>query len=252
MADQPVIVHYQPSLAAELHREKLLLRRRAELPKNLIPLPGFRFTAPLRQSTADVHELFVKGMFEFLAAAVAEVGPRRQWVFVSLVQLKLNHNEIGFVFHCPFRRLVEAAQKQMEQARQRRSLDVPVKMTRRLALPADTLMPVVFVYEPEQERLTLTNENHIGAPSQFLKPELADTTSGLLNFVGAFSCATEFDDAEKHITELLNSSETAIRGDLDEWLRWFHSLVETRRLIDTDAVLVDPDRPERYYYNYSR
>ena len=57
----------------------------------------------------------------------------------------------------------------------------------RAAFIPDTQIPLVFHFDRNAKRLTVSNEHHLTAPAQFLLPDRGDTTSGLLNAIGVLS-----------------------------------------------------------------
>jgi hypothetical protein len=117
-------------------------------------------------------------------------------------------------------------------------------------LPVNERVPIVFSYQPNRKHLIFANRNHFDAPEQFLKAELTRNTSGLLNFIGSLLIVEQMQDELPHIKSVIGQAAMAMDSDLDEWLRWFYCLVDTRALFSPARILIDPMHPERYYYDY--
>lgn len=253
-------INYRPTPAAELYREKLLLRQRADLPAGLVRLPGFEFTTTVAALTDEVGKVFAKGMIQAWAAAIVHCAPSTatEWWFASLARFSIEKgptNKLAFQLMCPHANVVQEAKKRIDRVKRKdmSALDAIADVTieYQFALPPNLLMPLVFGYKPAEKRLLATNRNHIEKPGQFLKPSVGETTSGFLAFLGTIMMMTEADTSSKPYEDLIAASDSAMTGKLDEWLRWFHCMVDTQAAFEQDRLLIDPHRPETYYYDYS-
>ncbi len=257
-------IDYRMTPAATVYREKLLLRTREDIPSEAEALPGFLFRLAKRdmpqmgQSEAS-GKLFVKGMMHLLAFALTKFrgGESADFQFVSLVQLSITETEFRFSFDCPYPAIVQFMQE--PQLAERPSLEslgslTDMSMKYDFALPNEIRLPVVFVYQPAKSFLHIANQNHFSNPSYFLEPEHCRTTSGLLNFIGTLLLLEQMSDQKSeyaHIRKILAQAENVLNSNLDEWLRWLYCLVDTSALFDQKRILVDPENPEKYYYDYS-
>jgi hypothetical protein len=73
-----------------------------------------------------------------------------------------------------------------------------------------------------------------------------------LNFIGALSLLEAMDP---HSTSHFDRAEEWLRSAMaaraDEWLRWFYHLAAEQVFFDSQRILIDPKRPETYFYDYS-
>lgn len=117
-------------------------------------------------------------------------------------------------------------------------------------LDVGVLCPLAFVYSHDSAWVLISNEHHVNHPMQFLEVERCDSTSGFLNFIGVLSLLQAQDSGSTHFTRAPAWIKSAMAARSDEWLRWFYHFVEDR-IFDPSRILVRPDNPETYFYDYS-
>jgi hypothetical protein len=180
----PEVIEFRLTPAAALYREKLLLRRRNDLPANVRALPGFQFRSPVQPGAASESEkMLAQGMIRLVAATLMEKIGRdvNEMQFVSLMRLGVKANQYEFDFDCPFPVIVESMTS-TQNARAAIERVADLKILQRLALPQGALVPVVFAYSRQKNELLVTNEHHLGNPQQFLDPEKCPNDLGFLEF----------------------------------------------------------------------
>lgn len=231
-----------------------MLPRHANLPSDLIPLPGFDFRAPLKSASPEVLKNLAKGMIQIIAAGLMEfLGSNpKDMQFVSLITLDHKQDEFTFDFYCPYLDLVKCVQSYANNIESAVGKISGLSINYKMAMPVSVRLPMVFVYQAKKNELLVSNENHFSRPEQFLDPEACRVTSGFLNFLGTLLMLNDMndDDDDKHMKSILARGNTAIKRDLDEWLRWLYCLVDRNELYNTRRILVVKDDPERYFYDY--
>jgi hypothetical protein len=253
MNGKPRAIEMRLTPAAAVYRGKLQLRTKADLPKGVVPLPGFRYTTQARKDEADIERVFVKGMIQLIASALIETYGHLQkdLQFVALLKVSIAKPELGFQFHCPFAPLVARVRERLEAWQgalgaldNLRDFTIEYQM----GLSPGVRLPLVFHYQPQKRHLLVANKNHLGAPEQFLDPEMCRTTSGLLNFLGALLLLEQLDNLLPHVKRLLTQIDPFLDHGLDEWLRWLFCLAHTQVFFDPARIFLLPDQPEKYFY----
>lgn len=251
MADTINHVLLRLSPAAAVHREKLMLRRRADLPEPLIGLPSFNFHTTVDSASPDLEKMLVKGMIQLIALAILDFTSERKedFTFATLARSTLDGGKFSFEFFCPHMQLVELVNSyHVRRPSYERLANLAIRY--KFILLSDLTMPLVFSYQPRNGELLVTNENQTQSPEQFLNPDWCRTTSGFLNFVGTLSMLSRAGDEAHHLERIASKINTVLDQGLDEWLRWLFCLIDTRSLCDTKQIMVDPEDPEKYFYSY--
>ena len=245
----PVTINLDP--AAVLYREKLLIRTRGEIGPEVIELPSFTWEIEKKRVPDLGDKDMVRNWMRYLAIASAAVAEKTKGdlAFVVLVRIQSDDRTFSLAVHCPYSQIVEPLWD--KATLESRFVGTTPDIRHKYAL-LDAQCPVVVAYSAASNEVLLTNENHIGNPMQFLEPEHCSTTSGLLNFIGALSLleALKPDDAPHERAGEWVKSAIAARND--EWLRWFFHLAAERVVLDPKRILVVPDSPETYFYDYVR
>jgi len=251
-AGAPRQISFTLTPAATVYREKLLLRRKADLPAGLQRLPGFRFaTSAKKEAVDDVSKLFVRGMIHVVASGIVRSTPAnlKEFQFVSLAQVSRAENEFEFAFDCPYASIVELARAQLGKASSPAEV-ADVRIRYEIAIVPGLRMLVVFSYTPGSKTLLVTHKNHLSNPTQFLKPDLCKTTSGFLNFIGTLFLLEEISSEVDNFSPILAFANSELNRGLDELLRWIYCLVDRNELYNGDRILIDPQNPERFFFSY--
>lgn len=250
MTDEKRKFEFKLTPAAAAYREKLMLRTRDDLPPGLCELPAFDFRAPAREAAPEIQRGLVKGMFQLVASAIVEYWDtnQSQLQFVSSIRYSVARGEFEFDFACPFPVLTELIQKNIKDARRAAGRIKNLSIRYKMRVPDNLRVPIVFVYEPTNKALLVTNENHFSNPQQFLDPELCRTTSGFLNFIGTFLLLENITDGAVLVEETLAQGNIVMNRGLDEWMRWLYCLVDKNIVYQQKRILVDPEAPETFFF----
>ena len=250
MADEKRMFEFKLTPAAAAYREKLMLRRRDDLPADLCALPAFDFRAPSKEVAPEIQKELVRGIFQLFASGIVEFWGTNQaeLQFVSSIRHTLARGEFEFDFACPFPTLVELIQINLKDARRALGRIKNLNIKYKMLLPDNARVPVVFVYVPNNNTLLVTNENHYGNPQQFLDPELCRTTSGFLNFIGTFLLLENIPDGATHVETVIAKGNDVMNRGLDEWMRWLYRLADTNMIYEQKRILVDPKNPEEFFF----
>jgi hypothetical protein len=237
-----------------LYLNKLLLRKRADIPAEVSPLPSFAWRMD-KLNAPDVSDReLTKGFMRALAMSWRAVRkPHEGDAFVALVQVSPDAAHYSIHLHCPFADVVDglrdpSGRKRIAENTAVRTLDVQHKY----GLVAGRVCPVVFAWRPDTEDVLVTNEFHFENSAQFIAIDRVTTTSGFLNFIGALSLLDHFDQYAQSFAARVNELlRDGINHRTDEWLRWLLQRVQEQVLLDPARLLVDAKNPEHYYYDYS-
>jgi hypothetical protein len=250
-------VNYRPTPAATLYREKLLLRRRADLPKGLVMLPAAEYSAALAVAHPEASKIFVKAMLQSFASAIVENAPRNggEWHLGTLVRFGEADGRMEFTIMCASPALGASMLNRLERM-SRKDMNANdnlggIEIEYQFGLPPGTFVPIVFSYTPQKRHVVVNNRSHMANPDHFLNPQASDITSGFLNFLGTLLMIAAINPQPKYINDVVAKTEQARTGKLDEWLRWFYCLTDTGKTFERKRLLVDPKDPERFYYDYS-
>jgi hypothetical protein len=243
-------INFDP--AAVLYQKKLLLRRRSDLKTDLLELPSFHWRLEKKHQPGMTDKDIVRHWVRYLALALFRManGGTSDATFVALIEAGATGDCFSLQLYCPYPQLLAPLADRAELTRlmedaSRADLDIRYQF----ALPG-TLCPIAFVYTRATNQVRVTNENQLRDPQQFLDMKRCGTTSGLLNFIGVALMLEAADPAGAHAGRLQQLMQDAIDARRDEWLRWLYHLLDTRVLFEPKRVLVDPQNPESYYYDY--
>jgi hypothetical protein len=225
-----------------LYRSKVLQPRAGLQASEWKAIPELVWTD--RQSMTDAATGPKVFMRWFMAAVSETIGARGAIEFVALVEVDAGDEQSTYTLICPFEEPLEL----MRAASSRGSGEYLPKAGEltigfHFGLLQEKLVPVVVACDPVAEQYSFRNLNQLKDPHQFANPFLCETTSGFLNFLGAYS---------------IESSELVVMQDLDalydrgldEWFRWLYCASETGVSFDSARLLVKRDDPERWIYNY--
>ena len=186
----------------------------------------------------DVARMFMRGL---MAAVDETVGATRAVQFVVLMKVDSRPGELELVVISPFRAPLDLLRRGDARRHLPRVADLDIEL--RFGLRSDVRVPVVVDCDRRNGRYAFNNANQLQAPRQFINPYWTTTTSGFLNFIGAF----EIDGAEMMVVSHL---EALHDQGLDEWFRWLYCTTETGVVFDSRRLLVRRDDPETWIYDY--
>ena len=232
---------------SRLNRQKVLAPRRGWDRAEWMPVPVVSYNRPGPQPE-DLNQL-VKLFLRLAVGGADEVASARggELQFVGLFHLAVGEDRTVLSLTCPYeepRRLMKqvwgttAAKDPQVFARISRDLDFKCKFV------GDIYVPIVFVFSPTSDSVLLINHNHFSNPNQFIVPELCQTTSGFLNFIGA-------SNIKGSSTTIVRNLEPLMNKGLDEWFRWLYCTTETGILFDPALLLVRRSDPEEWVYDYN-
>lgn len=248
-------VHLQISLdpASVLYFKKLSLRTRTQIPNGVIALPYLDWSADRSRLPGQSDKDITKGWMRYFAIMLAASGRRlgTDTGFVALIRVKSTQEQFSISVCAPCPDFIEPLRGPNPGAHMRNDpvpagLDIKYKF----AL-LDTRCPVVFIWRKATNQVLVTNEHHLQNPEQFLAIDRVNTTSGFLNFIGSLQLLSLADGTEAHYNRLPGLMRQAMTARADEWLRWFSHLADEHVLFAPSRVLIDPQNPERYFYDYA-
>ena len=238
--------------AEVLYRKKILLRRRENMPSNLLTLPSFKWDIEKsRMAGVDDREI-LKTWMRYLAwvlAACAKATGAKTLSFVALALPASDEKTFSLRVSCPYPQIL-APLKSRSELQKIAEANSGISIHHKYGL-TDLLCPVAFVYESAGNHVLIINEHHLSNPMQFLEIDKCRTTSGFLNFLGSFNLLQELDDASSLADKLPQLMRDAMHARSDEWLRWFFHSNEKSVLFDPSRIFVDQKNPERFFYHYS-
>lgn len=241
MAPELLRINLDPS--SVLYLRKIAVRRRPI--RNAIPLPGFTWQAE-RNRLRDVTDREVgKNMMRAVAYSWRATLRDGDAAFVSLIKFTVTPDRFHFRMDCPHQKVLDP----LGDKAAREAL-ASVDVRHKYAL-MDELCPIAFVWNHAAREVLITNEFHISNPAQFLAIDRVGTTSGLLNFIGAFNIMQMQDRYDELKTIMPRLLKEAMAARADEWLRWLNHLIDERTLLEPKRLYVDKDNPETYFYDYS-
>jgi hypothetical protein len=245
---EPIEIRLSPAVA--LYREKLLLRKKEDLPAGLIPVPSVRCETKTTKDDPTLQKIFVKGMIQVVASAIVAAKLNDEVQHLALVEFTLGAQQMAFELYCASAALVHGIKQAMRTKALENVSDLTIEY--QMAIPPDARVPLVFWYQPKTKRLLVINKHHMNNPEQFLDPQKCRTTSGLLNFIGSLLLLEKFGEASvvsSHLKNFLLRLDGYLDSGLDEWLRWLFFLASSGVIYQASRVLVHPDQSERYYYD---
>ena len=256
MEKSRTVINHRYSPAALVHRKKLLLREGQDLPSDLIGLPNFDFTWPNNDRRQGTEKMFVKFLMYLIAAALRAPfrAQTERFVFVSLVEFNMTEENFKFKFMCPYPDIVSQAQQSFKTAQAKAAFADTFKdmeINHKYAIPLGIRVPLVFDYNHRDNRLLIMNHNHMSDPDQFLDPQKCRSTSGFLSFLGTISMLENMQSDVQYMNSIVSFVNTLPNQGLDELLRWLYNLIDHGVLLYPSRILIDPNSPETYYYNYS-
>lgn len=246
------IVNIKLDPAAVLYRKKLLLRSRAGISSKAVELPSIKYTIQKKKPDFNLRDT-VKDWMRYLAYGCSALAKSfgQDLAFVALIRISSEKDPFTISMYCPYPQIFKPLRDSDALKHLAAEAGTP-EIWHKYGL-LEGLCPLVFQYSRASNEVLITNENHLTNPTQFLNTDYCKTTSGLLNFIGALSIleaentsgtATHYQAAEAWMKSAMNSKR-------DEWLRWFYHLADRTVFFEPDRILVEPNHPETYYYNYS-
>ena len=235
--------------ASVLYVRKIAERKRPI--QTAIPIPGFTWDADRKRLPGVTDRSVAKQIMTALALAWRAMHGDADAAFVSLVKFEVTPDHFHFGMNCPHQKVLAPLAAKSERDMVAAHPDLADLGIRHKYALMDELCPIVFVWQHAGPEVLITNENHVGNPAQFLSIDRVGTTSGLLNFIGAFNLMLLQDDQETLEAMIPRLLKDAMDARADEWLRWLNHLTTQQVLFDPKRLFVDKNDPESYFYDYA-